>query len=137
MCIRDRLQAVDDDHVARREPMCDDAQAIDFGAELDEAVFDAITGGQRQHELLGEVGPHRAILDEDAILILPADETHAREQTRRVAALGVRERGARSDRPGRRVNLVVDEIQLRRMRIAFLVDEPDIDRRGAAGLRCV
>ena len=116
-------------------PLRHHAQAVDLGTEFDEAVLDAIVGGQRQHEFLGQIGADGTILDEDAVLILPADEAHPREEARRVAAVGVRERGARANRPGRRIDLIVDEVERGRVRIAVLVDESDIDRRGRRYLR--
>src|SRR6202035_2711243 len=68
-----------------------------------------------------------AILDEDAVMILSAYEAHARKQARRVAAIGIGKRGTRTNGPGGRVDLIVDEVEFSGVWVAVLVNEPDID----------
>ena len=88
---------------------------------------------QRQHKLLGQVRAYGAVLDQHAVAILPTDQAHARKQARRIATVRICKRGARADRAGGRIDLVVNEIQSSGVRIAVLVDEPDIDTRGIIG----
>src|ERR1700678_331295 len=81
------LQTVDDDEFVRSQSLRHDAQAVDFGTEFHEAILDAVVLAQRQHEFLGKIRTDGAILDEDAVAILPADEPHTCKQARRVAAV--------------------------------------------------
>ena len=120
------LQSVDDDDVAGREAVLDDAQAVDEPACLDGPVLDDALLVDDEHEALAEIRADRAIVDERRAVAGRAHELHAREQARRELPIAVVEHGARTDRAVVRVDLVVDEVEPSRVRIAFLVDEADV-----------
>ena len=107
-------------------PFVDDAQAVDEPARLDGPVLDDALLVDDEHEPLAEIGADRAIVDERRAVARRAHELHAREQARRELPVGVVEHGARTDRAVVRVDLVVDEVEPSRVRIAFLVDEADV-----------
>ena len=78
---------------------------------------------QREHELLAKIGADRALVDQDRLARLAADELDACEQARREAAVLVVEHRAAADRAALRIDLVVDEVEAARVRIALLVDQ--------------
>jgi len=121
------LQTVDDDEFVGSQSARHHAQTIDFRTEFDQPVLDAIVLRERQHICLGKVRADGAILDKDAVVIFSADEAHARKQARRVTAVGVCKRGTGSNGPGRRVDLIVDEVELPGMWVAVFINQPDID----------
>src|SRR6202042_3535261 len=123
----DMLQTVDDDELARSQSLRHDPQAVDFGTEFHESILDVVVFGQRQDEFLGKIRTHGATLDEDTVAIFPSDESHTCKQARRVAAVRICQRSSRANRAGGGIDLVVDEIKLRRVRIAILVDESNVD----------
>ena len=69
------LQAVDHDQLAGRQPLADDAQAVDERPERDGPRLDLLVGADDQHEAAIEIGADRAILDEHARIrrACPAD----------------------------------------------------------------
>ncbi len=81
------LEAVDHDDVARGEPARDDAKPVDARAELDRPVLERVVRFEREHELLAEIGADRALVDENRVALLRADELDACEQARREAAV--------------------------------------------------
>ena len=107
-------------------PFADDAQAVDEPAGLDGPVLNDALLVDDEHEALAQVGADRAIVDERALYLLRAHELHAREQARRELPVAVVEDGARTNRAVVRVDLVVDEVEPRHVRIALLVDEADV-----------
>ena len=119
------LQAVDDDDVAVRKTIGHDAQAVHEAASLDGAVLGDVVLVDDEHEL-AEVGADRAIVDERHAVHARADEVHAREQARRELPVAVVEHRAAADRAVVRVDAVVDEVEARLVRKAFLVDEADL-----------
>ena len=106
-----------------------DAQAFDGSAGHHRAVLHDVLIVDDEHELAAEVGADRAVVDERGAKALRAHELQAHEQARREAAVRVVEHRARANRAVVGVHLVVDEVETRGVRIALLVDEPDVARR--------
>ena len=130
------LQAVHDHDVAGLEAFLDHTQSLDRSAGHHRAVLHDVLPIHDEHELAAQVGADRAVVDEGGAKAARAHELQAHEQTGREAAVGVVEHRARADRAVVGVDLVVDEVETRGVRIALLIDEPDV--HGAAlGVRAV
>ena len=90
------------------------------------------------HELLALIGADRAVIDQHGAIRVVAEQLDAREQAGREVAVLVVEGGARADRAGARIDLVVDEHHRAAMRIVVLVRQAHQHRvRGIARARAL
>src|SRR5262249_52706283 len=119
------LDAIHDDPVAWRQTAGDGTEPVCERAELDLAVLDDVLVVHDQHVLPTLIGADRALGDEHRRLRFAGGELHAHEEARREDTLLVLQYGAHPYRPGPRVDLVVDEVDQRRVGKASFVGEAD------------
>src|SRR5882762_6155414 len=119
------LGAVHHDDVSRLQALANDAQAVDHAAELDAAILHLVVCPQQENVLLVLVGVDGTIVDQNGRILAAAEQLHPCEHPRRVHAIFVVENRPRPDGSGLRIQLVIDEIDLARVREAFLVGETD------------
>src|SRR3954453_15100718 len=104
------LQAVHYHELPGLDALADDAQAVDERPERDRPRLDLLVAADDQHETPVEIGPHGAVLDQHTSIRRGPRQAQAGEQPRRQTMIGVAEDRTPLDRPGRRIELVVEEL---------------------------
>ena len=115
-------------------PFADDAQAelVVDRTGPDDLGHDGAVGADGHDDLARLVGHDGAVGDQDGLVGLRAGDAHAAELAGRDQRVGIGEDGARPDRAGVAVDVIVDEVQLALERPVILVDQVGED--GNAGV---
>src|SRR5438105_8539312 len=121
-------QTVDDDALPRLQSRIDGAKPVDHATGRHRPILERVIGLQHEHELSILVRADGLILDQRRRALLPADEPHAREQSRRKALRLVRHHRADANRACAAIEPVVHEVERALGGKAGLIGEADVAR---------
>src|SRR3984957_5028490 len=124
------LGTVHDDDVSGLQALANDAQSVDHPAELDAAILHLVVCPQHENVLLVLVGVDGTIVDQDGRILAASEQLHPCEHPRCIHPVLILENRPRPDGSGLRIQLVIDEVDLARVREAFFVGETDAHRIG-------
>src|ERR1700680_4035955 len=118
-------QAVYDYAFSGLEPRFNRAQTIYNAASDNGTILDTIVALQHEHELAILIGADRLVLNQDRRVLLAAEESYTREQSRCEEPVAVRQQRPRANSSRRSIDTVVNEIEPSHVRKSRLVGETD------------
>ena len=123
------LKTVDHDEIAGLQAAAHDAQAVDHGTQLHGPVLNGFVRTNDEHELLVEIGAHRAVLNQQGFRRPVAGDSQSDEEARRQDAVRVAKDRPASDGAAHRIQPVVEKIHLAAPRESLLVGERHLNRQ--------